>query len=39
MNTLSKRLAGSSTIQFSSPVIAEEVVYTFCANGYLYALH
>ena len=38
-NTLSKRLAGSSTIQFSSPVIADEVVYTFCANGYLYALH
>ena len=39
LNRLSKRLAGSSTIQFSSPVIADRVVYTLCGNGYLYALH
>ena len=39
VNTLSKRLAGSSTIQFSSPVIADEIIYTFCDNGYLYALY
>ncbi len=38
-NNLSKRFAGSSTIQFSSPVIADKVIYTFCDNGYLYALH
>lgn len=39
MNILSKRLAGSSTIQLSSPVIADEIIYTFCDNGYLYAIH
>lgn len=39
VNTLSKRLAGSSTIQFSSPVIADEIIYTFCDNGYLYAIY
>lgn len=39
MNSLSKRFAGSSTIQLSSPVIADEVIYTVCDNGYLYALH
>lgn len=39
VNVLSKRIAGSSTIQFSSPVIADEIIYTFCANGYLYALY
>jgi outer membrane protein assembly factor BamB len=39
LNSFSKRLAGSSTIRFSSPVIADGVVYTLCGNGYLYALH
>ena len=39
LNSLSKRFAGSSTIQFSPPVIADGMVYTFCENGYLYALN
>ncbi|MEM7592632.1 MAG: PQQ-binding-like beta-propeller repeat protein [Cyanobacteria bacterium P01_A01_bin.83] len=39
MNTLSKRFAGSSTIQLSSPVVADENIYTFCDNGYLYAIY
>lgn len=38
-NSLTKRFTGSSTIQFSPPVIADGVVYTFCDNGYLYALY
>ena len=39
LNSFTKRVTGSSTILFSSPVITDGVVYTYCDNGYLYALH
>lgn len=38
-NSFSQKMTGSSLIQFSSPVIDNGVIYVFCSNGYLYALH
>lgn len=39
MNSFSKKVTGTSLFQFSSPVINDGVIYTYCSNGYLYALH
>ena len=39
VNTFSKLAVGFSLIRFSSPVIADGIVYVLCRNGYLYALH
>ena len=39
LNIFSKWASGTSFIQFSSPVIADGIVYVLCRNGYLYALH
>ncbi len=39
ISTFSKLASGTSLIRFSSPVIADGIVYTLCRNGYLYALH
>lgn len=39
INTFSKVASGISLIRFSSPLIADGIVYVLCRNGYLYALH
>lgn len=39
INTFTKLASGTSLIQFSSPVIADQIIYVLCSDGYLYALY
>ena len=39
INSFSKLASKTSLIQFSSPVIADGIIYVLCSDGYLYALH